>query len=492
MADKINTSEIAGLGDGRDITRGYFADIMTPEDSIINTKGAGDWLIYEEMLRDDQVHSTLQQRRMALTSRDVTVEPGGTSAIDKSAAAFLEETIERLKWDDITGKMHYGIYYGFSVGEALWEQDGKYIQCADIKVRKQRRFRWKNERELVLLTRDKPMGEVMPDRKFWTLATGGDNSDNPYGIGLAHHLYWPVFFKRNGLKFWLIFLEKFGMPTVKATHPGGWDTTQKRALLEALQAVQKDSAFIVPEGTVTELLEASRSGTADYDALQKRMDGTIAKVVLSQVMTAEAVGGQYKAEIQMEVRDEVVKGDANLIHESFTDTIATWLTEWNFPGAAVPKISRDLDEDPDLNAVAERDEKIFGMGYEPLQEYIDETYGKGWIKKQATEPLAPAIDPNTVPPEFADLAAVLTGKVSQRKNQAAIVEAAKRAAGRYPDVVGARVEQILNYLDDTKDLHTFRKNLNELLEELPNEQTVDIVRNNNIVARLLGAFKGSR
>ena len=36
-----------------------------------------------------------------------------------------------------------------------------------------------------------------------------------------------------------------------------------------------------------ELIEAARSGTADYEALYERMDKAIAKVVLSQTMTTE-------------------------------------------------------------------------------------------------------------------------------------------------------------------------------------------------------------
>ena len=58
--------------------------------------------------------------------------------------------------------------------------------------------------------------DLMPDRKFWTISTGAEHSDEPYGVGLARSLYWPVWFKRNNVQFWLIFLEKFGMPTVAA------------------------------------------------------------------------------------------------------------------------------------------------------------------------------------------------------------------------------------------------------------------------------------
>ncbi|USE35242.1 DUF935 domain-containing protein [Endozoicomonas sp. SCSIO W0465] len=38
---------------------------------------------------------------------------------------------------------------------------------------------------------------------------------------------------------------------------------------------------------IIELIEAARSGTADYDALCQRMDKAISKVILSQTMTTD-------------------------------------------------------------------------------------------------------------------------------------------------------------------------------------------------------------
>ncbi|HHA2395755.1 TPA: DUF935 family protein, partial [Stenotrophomonas maltophilia] len=105
-----------------------------------------------------------------------------------------------------------------------------------------------------------------------------DHDDEPYGLGLAHWLYWPVLFKRNGLKFWLIFLEKFGMPTAVGKYDTNATDPEKAKLLQATRAIQTDSGIIMPKGMELALLEAGRSGTADYKALQDYMDATIQKV----------------------------------------------------------------------------------------------------------------------------------------------------------------------------------------------------------------------
>lgn len=56
----------------------------------------------------------------------------------------------------------------------------------------------------------------------------------PYGLGLAHQLYWPVFFKKQGLGFWLRALEKFGAPTGMGVYPAGSDKATQEKLLRAI------------------------------------------------------------------------------------------------------------------------------------------------------------------------------------------------------------------------------------------------------------------
>jgi phage gp29-like protein len=242
---------------------------------VLQTRGGGDLKIYQELLRDDQVISTFQQRRTAVTSAEWEVTPASESAQDKQAAEFIKEQLERVKFDALTDKMLYAIFYGYGVAEWLFAADGNRITLRGCKVRDRSRFRFGTDGRLYLITTQDPMGKEVDRAKFWTLTTGAEHDDQPYGMGLAHYLYWPVFFKRNGLKYWAVFLEKFGQPTPMARLPQGQmnDPALKRKALEALQAIQVDSGVLIPDGIVIELLEAARSGTADYQALQQPQPG---------------------------------------------------------------------------------------------------------------------------------------------------------------------------------------------------------------------------
>jgi len=381
MNAKPDLREIATTGGGRDITRGFLSALLPPADPVLTGRGGGDYALYQQVLSDDQVQATFQQRREAVVARDWQVVPGADGPLDEAAADFVSAQLDHIGWDRVTRMMLFGVFYGFAVADGLWvERDGR-IALDQIKVRDRRRFRFGGDGRLRLLTQRNPQGEELPERKFWHFATGADHDDEPYGLGLGHWLYWPVFFKRNALKFWLVFLEKFGQPTAKGIYPAGATETEIQKLREALGAIHAETGIVLPEGVAIELIEASRSGTADYDTVHQRMNEAIAKIVLGQTMTTEDGSSRAQAEVHYTVRQDLVKADADLVNESFSRGPARWLTEWNFPGAAIPRVVRHIEAEPDLKPRAERDRLLYEMGFRPSLAYVRNVYGEGWEER---------------------------------------------------------------------------------------------------------------
>jgi Protein of unknown function (DUF935) len=377
---KPQTREIASIvGYGRDITRAYLGPLLLPQDKVLARKWY-DYEIYEDLLRDDQVKSVFQQRRSAVVAREWEVTPGGDKRIDKQAADFIRDTLGRMGWDNVSDKMLFGVFYGYAIGECMWAREGDKIQLTTIKIRKQRRFKFDWDMKPRLITWDNNYeGEALPEYKFWHYSTGADNDDDPYGLGLAHWLYWPTYFKRNGIKSWLKFLERFAQPTAKGTYGPGAEAAEKAALKQALQAFGEDAAVMVPEGVAIELIEAARSGTADYGGLCDRMDGAIAKIILSQTMTTDNGSSKSQAEVHNGVKLDVIKADADLIDASANNTWVKWLTNWNFPGAAYPRIGRKLEDEENLNDRAARDKSLSEMGFRLTPEKVVEVYGEGYF-----------------------------------------------------------------------------------------------------------------
>ena len=369
-------AEVATTRDGRDITRGYIdqTHYLYPQDKVLRYRGANNYELYEDLLQDDRIYSALSQRRSAVTSRTVQVLPGGDRRADRKAAEALSETLKRIRWRSVCEKMLYGVYYGYSVAEILWIRRGSMIDIDAIKVRNRRRFVFDLDFRPRLLTHASPQGEELPDRKFWTFATGADHDDEPYGRGLAHWLYWLVWFKKHQARFWLTALEKFGSPTVVGKYNRAASPQERDTLLRAIEDVRIRTGIAMPDDMLIELLEATRSGAMDYAAFREAMDRAITMVILTQTMTSEDGSSLSQAQVHMDVREEVVEADANLISESFSRGPARWLTELNFPGAAIPRVEFVMPDDMRLAARSERDERISRMGHRLDPDYIEETY----------------------------------------------------------------------------------------------------------------------
>lgn len=380
--------EIATTADGIDITRGYTGPLLQPYDSVLRTRGNGDLIIYEQVFSDPEVKSTFAQRQLAVTQCEWQVDAGGERPIDVEAADFLRAQLNNVGWDNITTKMLTGVFFGFAVAEVIYQRVDNRIGFKAIKVRNRRRFRFGKEGELRLLTMNNMTHGVPAEAPyFWSFNTGADNDDEPYGLGLAHWLYWPVLFKRNGMKFWLIFLEKFGMPTAVGEYEAEATATERAALLGATRAIQVDSGVIIPKGMKLTLLEAARSGTADYKTLQEVMDATIQKVTLGQTASTQGTKGRLgNDDLQADVREDIIKADADLICESFNQGPARWLTEFNFPGAAIPKVYRVTEEPEDLDSAVKRDEALTRIGFKPTLAHVEKTYGGDRVETQPAVP----------------------------------------------------------------------------------------------------------
>lgn len=368
----------------------FAGEIVSNPDTVLVSLG-GELKNYAKLLRDDQVHSLLEQRQDALIAAEWEVVPGGEDSRDREAANFLRGQLMALNWDAITRRMHKGVLYGYSVAECIWGMDGNKITLDAVKVRKPWRFGFGKDGELKLRVNAQTL--LMPERKFWIAVWGADDDDSPYGQGLGHALWWPVYLKRNGAKFWAAYLDKFGSPSVKSKYPAGATEKEKATALEAAKAFRNESAVAVPEGFDVELIEAAKNSGGSYEEFLKYWDGAIAKIILSQTGTTQQ--GQYSgtAEVLNDVKSELVKADADLLCESFNDTVATWLTEWNFPGAKTPQVWRKVPNTRREEAQRAADKGAYEIGLELTDDAINRRYGEDWKRRAAAPVSVPSDSP---------------------------------------------------------------------------------------------------
>jgi len=483
-------NEVATTENGRDITLGFVDGLpLLPSTDPIQKQRGFDLRVYAETRRDDQVQTALQQRKLALSGKEWNVLAGGNKRQDKAAAEFITEQLGNVAFDRANEKMlGTGLFYGHAVAENMWARDGRFIALSDIKVKNIRRFGFAPSGDLRLLTSAQPMGEAVPDRKFWTFSTGADDDDSPYGLGLAHWLYWPTFFKRNDIKFWLIFLEKFGMPTGIGKYPSGALPAEKERLLNALSAIQTDSGVIIPDGMTIDLLEAARSGSADYTALYDRMNASISKVILGHTGATDSTAGKLGGDdMASEVRADLIAADADLICSSFNRSAVKWLCEWNFPGAALPKVWREVEEPEDLKSRADRDKVLFDMGYKPTLKYITETYDGEFevVEPPAADPVGADSSALAAKPAPADAAFAEAGAAALPDPVDA--HAAQLAADA-ADPLNAWLAIIRKMLDEADSLEAFQAALVDGYGDLPSDELAKVMGVAFAAADLAGRF----
>lgn len=369
------SDEIASLGRDPDIFAGFILD--NPDPTLIAEARGKGLKLYDEVDRDPHAGSVLQTRYLAVAGEEWEVQPADESARSKEIAEFVSEALAHCNFGQAVGEMLQAILYGYYPAEVLWRQrqDGRIV-IGKIRAKHPRRFAFTLERELRLLTKIAPReGEALPPGKFVVLSFG--DSDNPYGKGLGQRIWWSVWFKKHGIKFWLIFLDKFSMPTPVGKYPSGAAKEQKATLLEAIQAIRTETGVTIPENMAIELLEAARSGTVSYQDMCDYMDRQISKAVLGQTLTTEVSGGSYAAsQTHNEVRQEIKEADANMVAEVVNETLIRWLVDYNYAGISLyPTLRYRTKKEQTLKELAERDKILVAeVGVQVDPDYWYETY----------------------------------------------------------------------------------------------------------------------
>lgn len=474
------------------LARGYVEQILLPEDDILRNR-PGEFLeAYEKLRDDDQVKSTLQQRRTAIVSRQWEVKRGADDAASRSAADWLRDMIAHVGWDHVANLMHYGVFYGYAIAELLYEPDGQYVGVDQIKVRDRSRFRFDEDFRLRLVTpHDYAPGELMPARKFWVYTTGADHDDAVYGLGLAHFLFWPVYFKRNGTRIWLNTLESAARGAPYGTYPPGAPQREQNKLLTALQILRDGGSAIWPEGMDIDTLDINRAGAPSPEDLYDRMNRAISKVVLSQTLTtdADATGlGSGTSEVQGDVAHAVQETDADLITGSFChgqpnfEGPLEWLMAWNFPEATPPRLTYVFQEEEDLGTAAERDATLSKAGWVRTQESMDEKYGEGYVRREKTA--GPTAGPQDAGAGRADLASDNDGEeLADLQVPLAAVDGVEDDADAE---LASMVEQVRGLLAEASSLQEFSRRLDELYPDLDTADLADIMGTGMTAAHMAG------
>lgn len=367
--------EIAVRPTARSLGRLNFA---LPDPDPVLRKAGIDLKTYRGLLCDSQVWSTTQSRKAGVLKRKWRIERGKSSA---RITRFIENILfdKKFKLRQVITEMLDAPLYGNQPMEIFWKRSGDMILPEKLLGKPMEWFKYNQENELLY----HPHGSItdgvsLPPRKFINIRHQA-SYDNPYGERILSRCFWPVTFKKGGVKFWMTFAEKFGMPLIYGRHRRGEKDHEIDKFLDMLENMVQDGVAVIPEDADVDTLESgSRSSSTElYHGLLTFNNAEISKSVIGQTLTTELSGstGSFAAsQTHMAVREDIIDSDVELV-QSGIDELIDYTVELNFGADAIsPDFEIYEDEGVDKTQ-AERDKTLKETGIRFTKEYFINTYG---------------------------------------------------------------------------------------------------------------------
>lgn len=355
----------------RDVTQWVtMLDYLPNPDPILRAQGGG--IQTYRNLVDGHLDAVRDKRTRAVTSRPWVLDLGKG---DKAKAKLIEDHLWNLGLRNAIEMMMEAPGFGYQVHEVIWDIVDGLILPTKIKDKPQEWFCFDEDGELVLIDKTATIREL-PDRKF-IVARHRASASNPYGKALLSRCFWPITFKKGGLKFWMIFTERFGMPKAVGKVPSSATETEQNNFLRKLAGLVRDAVAVIPDNGGVELLETKMSGSQPHPEIIRWADREISKVWLGETLTTEQTdqgGTRALGEVHNEVRKELTMDDADMV-ETAMNQLIRWIYELNWPtDKAIPWFSIQLPEDLQLGRI-NRDKNLHDMGLRFNADYFVDTYG---------------------------------------------------------------------------------------------------------------------
>jgi SPP1 gp7 family putative phage head morphogenesis protein len=219
---------------------------------------------------------------------------------------------------------------------------------------------------------------VNPDQ--FIVHTHGMECENRYGTAECAEVFWIWFLITNMMRWWGVFAERFGQPTLIGEYKRGTSKPDQDLLLEALETIQTEYGVIIPETAKISLLEAQRYGTVNtylqfIEWAHRCMSEAITGQSLATGQGTMGTGSYGQSQTHADVKQEYVESDAKELMGTLNGQLVAPLVRWNF-GAECPCPSLKIDyESKNLNADLDLDAKLVNeLGLDLGEDYIYKKY----------------------------------------------------------------------------------------------------------------------
>lgn len=314
-------------------------------DLVLAAQGLGRHEL-RKLETDDEISAALETRREAVISTSWRLEP-----YESPDAEWLWEVLEPHMEPLLRGAWS-AVPYGFSVVEAIYAK-GARVTLARVSEKPLEWFEPRRDGTL-WYTPSLGLGSGVPvevdTRAKFLLTRRNPTYRNPYGEALLSRCYWSWFFRHNGWRFWMRFVERFADPLLlgRTVSPGEFITAMQQQGFEAVVGV----------GTEEEVRAVTTGLAGEFEKVEMALGRRIQKLILGQTLTSEIgdKGSYAAAQVHNEVREDKRRADIRLVTTTVQRLCDALWTINALPGDAPTFVMAD---DTGLETPrAERDAKL--------------------------------------------------------------------------------------------------------------------------------------
>ncbi|MBF0520574.1 MAG: DUF935 family protein [Nitrospirae bacterium] len=379
----------------RDRYNNYPSEGLTPEklSRIFKEADAGNISRQAELFseieeKDSHLGSILQIRKAQVARLGWEILPASDSQQDIQIAQSAKEMFDYIEnFEDALMDMLDAIGKGFSVLEILWgvsdprRKGQAYIE--NLKWVDQKRFTFFSKDGILplpnLITDDEPVyGEMLPPNKFVIHKYRSRSGILPRA-GLLRPCAYMYLFKSYGIKDWVVFNELFSVPMRIGKYKSGTGKGEIEALKQAVFNLSVDSAAVISDNTLIELLESKINGNSSaFNDFISFCDKSMTKAILGHTAAVESMQGKLGSEQEAQnVRQDLLESDATALAKTIKTYIITPWIKFNYgPNIGIPKFRFNFEDKDDLVKTANTYKTLVDMGFTGIStNHIYEKFG---------------------------------------------------------------------------------------------------------------------
>ncbi len=345
----------------------FFSGILPDPDPILRAKGK-DFSIYKEILFDSHVDACITSRGSGVLAREYDIISTSSRRVDKKILTFIKENFYHLDIDSIIKSILNAIYFGFSVLEKIYSTDGNFIYLENLIEKPQEWFAFDEENNLVFKGAFLKTERV--DENKVELIQHNATYINPYGDRKLSKVFWPVSFKKGGIRFWVDFAEKFGNVFLYVKTTSG---EKRDEMAKALEDMIQNAVGVFESTDEIHELNVEKSGSSNlYSDLLNFCNSEISKSILGQTLTTEEgrrTGTYAQAKVHFEVRQDIIENNCKFV-KKYIDKIIKKLVDLNFKDVENYPEFIFYEEEPDIDTIV----KLKQIGVKFTKDFFVESF----------------------------------------------------------------------------------------------------------------------